>query len=281
MTRSFRLAALALVAAVGLAACGSSSSGSSSTATTSTTAEQARASSPRAGVRRRHVHGLARHLPRRRQGPRPVPLGRRPRLQERLQRRLRDRLAAADHDAACRRPAARPSRRCWARPPAPTARTRSPTPATRSTTSPATAAPARPTARAATASARRGGSSRRAAQDGDPRTTSRHRPCDSSGRGPRLCSTAASRSPSPRSGRSVARHVAPVAPRVVAGERQRGERAHRVGPRREHAGRPRRPTRSGACACSGRGCARARRCAARGPSPVESCSWCTATAAGT
>ena len=41
---------------------------------------------------------LAGHLPRRRQGPRPVPLGRRPRLQERLQRRLRARLAAADHD---------------------------------------------------------------------------------------------------------------------------------------------------------------------------------------
>jgi len=46
MTRSFRLAALALVAAVGLAACGSSSSGSSSTATTSTTASKP-ASSPR------------------------------------------------------------------------------------------------------------------------------------------------------------------------------------------------------------------------------------------
>jgi predicted lipoprotein with Yx(FWY)xxD motif len=46
MTRSFRLAALALVAAVGLAACGSSSSGSSSTATTSTTAGKP-ASSPR------------------------------------------------------------------------------------------------------------------------------------------------------------------------------------------------------------------------------------------
>jgi predicted lipoprotein with Yx(FWY)xxD motif len=46
MTRSFRLAALALVAAVGLAACGSSSSGSSTTATTSTTAGKP-ASSPR------------------------------------------------------------------------------------------------------------------------------------------------------------------------------------------------------------------------------------------
>ena len=46
MPRSFRLAALALVAAVGLVACGSSSSGSSSTATTSTTASMP-ASSPR------------------------------------------------------------------------------------------------------------------------------------------------------------------------------------------------------------------------------------------
>ena len=84
-------------------------------------------------------------------------------------------------------------------------------------------------------------------------------------RGPRLCSIAASRRPSPRSGPQRRGDVAPVAARVVAGQGERGERAHRVGPRREHAHRRGRGGASGACACSGRGCARARRSAARAP----------------
>ena len=125
---------------------------------------------------------------------------------------------------------------------------------------------------------------RRAASSGPASSRGRARPAQARRSGSpaaRLNSSAASARPSPRRGNSVARDVLDVALRVVArAGRARPSARSAVRPGRQAAHEQRRGGASGACACSGRGCARTRRSAASGTLPVESCSWWTARALG-